>query len=191
MIWNRRNSLHFGRPVHPLASLYAMARNYLHKFLVAQELEPMLPLPPILQQWRPPKVDDYKVNFNALAFKASNLASIEVIIRDWRGEAIAALSMPIPLSYNVNELEALACHTAVQFAGEIGLRKVIFEGYSSVVINALSQGSGGFASYGNIIEDILFLAADFQFLFFFVISVMLKEFVTLWPMLLLKRPKTC
>lgn len=151
----------------------------------------MLPLPPILQQWRPPKVDDYKVNFNALAFKASNLASIEVIIRDWRGEAIAALSMPIPLSYNVNELEALACHTAVQFAGEIGLRKVIFEGYSSVVINALSQGSGGFASYGNIIEDILFLAADFQFLFFFVISVMLKEFVTLWPMLLLKRPKTC
>lgn len=167
MIWNRRNSLHFGRPVHPLASLYAMASNYLHKFLVAQELEPMLPLPPILQQWRPPKVDDYKVNFDALAFKASNLACIEVIIRDWRGEAIAALSMPIPLSYNVNELEALACHTAVQFAGEIGLRKVIFEGYSSVVINALSQGSGGFASYGNIIEDILFLAADFQFLFIF------------------------
>ncbi|XP_075669971.1 uncharacterized protein LOC142639714 [Castanea sativa] len=122
----------------------------------------MLPLPPILQQWRPPEADHYKVNFDALAFKASNLAGIEVIIRDWRGEAIAALSMPIPLSYNVNELEALACHKAVQFAGEIGLRKVIFEADSSVVINALSQGSGGFASYGNIIEDILFLAADFQ-----------------------------
>ena len=32
-----------------------------------------------------------------------------------------------------------------------------------MLINALSQGSGGFASYGNIIEDILFLAADFHF----------------------------
>ncbi|KAK9997017.1 hypothetical protein SO802_021703 [Lithocarpus litseifolius] len=71
--------------------------------------------------------------------------------------------MPIPLSHNVNELKALACRRVVQFACEIGLRKVIFEGDSSVVINALSQGSGCSASYGNIIEDILFFVADFQF----------------------------
>ena len=74
--------------------------------------------------------------------------------------------MPNPLSYNVNELKALACRRAVQFVGEIEHQKVIFKGDSSVLINALSQGSGGFASYGNIIEDILFLAADFQFFYF-------------------------
>ena len=74
--------------------------------------------------------------------------------------------MPSPLSYNVNELKALACRKAVQFVGEIEHQKVIFEGDSSVLINALSQGSSGFASYGNIIEDILFLAADFLFFFF-------------------------
>ena len=99
--------------------------------------------------------------------------------------------MPNPLSYNVNELKALACRRAVQFVGEIEHQKVIFKGDSSVLINALSQGSGGFASYGNIIEDILFLAADFLFSFFSFFLVMLKEFVMLWPMLLLKRPKTC
>ncbi|KAK9987431.1 hypothetical protein SO802_032382 [Lithocarpus litseifolius] len=84
-----------------------------------------------------------------------------VIVRDWRGEAIAALSIPTPLSHNVNEWEALACRRAVQFVGEIGLSKVIFEGDLSVVINALSQGHGCSASSGNIIEDILFLVADF------------------------------
>ena len=129
LIWNWRNSLHFGRPVHPLASLYAMAGNYLHEFLAAQELEPVLPLPPVLQQWRTPEAYHYKVNFDALAFKASNLASIEVIIRDWRGEAIPALSMPSPLSYNVNELEALACRRAVQFAGEIDLSESYLWGW--------------------------------------------------------------
>ena len=32
-----------------------------------------------------------------------------------------------------------------------------------MVINALSQGLGCFSSYGNVIDDILVLAADFQF----------------------------
>ena len=115
------------------------------------------------------------------------MAGIGVIIRDWHGEAIATLSLPIPLSHNVNELEALACRRGVQFAGEIGFRKVIFEGDSSVVINALSQGSGGFASYGNTLR----ISSSLLLISSFFISVMLKEFVMLWPMLLLKTPKTC
>ena len=95
------------------------------------------------------------------------MAGIGVIIRDWHGEAIATLSLPIPLSHNVNELEALACRRGVQFAGEIGFRKVIFEGDSSVVINALSQGSGGFASYGNTLRISSSLLLISSFFFFF------------------------
>ena len=95
LIWNRRNSLHFGWLVHPLSSLCAMAGNHLHEFLAAQDLEPDLPLPPVLWQWHPPKANQYKVNFDASVFKEPNLVGIGVIIRDWRGEAIAALSMPI------------------------------------------------------------------------------------------------
>jgi len=125
-----------------------------------------------------------------------NLAGIGVIVHDWRGEVIGALSMPIPLTQTVNELEALACRRAVRFASELGLRKVIFEGDSSMVINALSQGSSCFSSYGNIVDDLIFLVADFQFFefyhFFFLFdeTIMLKYFVMLWLMFLLKRPKT-
>ena len=136
------------------------------------------------------------MNFNATVFKLLNLAGIEVIVHDWRGEVIGALSMPIPLTQTVNELEALASRRAVRFASELGLRKVIFEGDLSMVINALSQGSGCFSSYVNIIDDIIFLVADFQFFefyhfFFSDETIMLKYFVMLWLMFLLKRPKTC
>ena len=71
--------------------------------------------------------------------------------------------MPISFTQSVNEVEAIACHKAVQFAKELGLQKVTFEGDSSVVIDALSQGPGCLSLYGNVIDDILVLAADFQF----------------------------
>jgi len=76
---------------------------------------------------------------------------------------IEALSMPISLTQSVNEVEAIACRKAVQFAKELGLQKVTFEGDSSVMINALSQGPGCLSSYEKVIDDILILAANFQF----------------------------
>ena len=70
--------------------------------------------------------------------------------------------MPISLSQIVNEMEVMACQKAVQFAKDLGLQKVVIEGDSLVVINALSQGLGCLSSYGNVIDDILVLADDFQ-----------------------------
>ena len=61
-----------------------------------------------------------------------------MIIRDWRGEAIGALSMSVPATQSIVELEALACHRAVQFAVELGLQDVVFEGDSLQVIQAIS-----------------------------------------------------
>ena len=45
-------------------------------------------------------------------------------------------------------MEALVCPKAVEFAVEIGLQRVIFEGDSTMVINALNHGSVGFSSHG-------------------------------------------
>ncbi|XP_075663115.1 uncharacterized protein LOC142632627 [Castanea sativa] len=85
-----------------------------------------------------------------------------VIIRDWRGEAIGALSMSVPAAQTVAELEALACRRAVQFAVELGLQDVVFEGYSLQVIQAISQDSSDFLPYGHIIEDIRIHLAAFS-----------------------------
>ena len=78
------------------------------------------------------------------------------------GEAVGALSMFIPPSHSVADMEALACQRAVQFVVDIGLQRVIFGGDLTMVISALNQGDAEFASYGNITEDIRCKAANFQ-----------------------------
>ncbi|KAL0002258.1 hypothetical protein SO802_016039 [Lithocarpus litseifolius] len=92
---------------------------------------------------------------------------IGVIIRDWEGNSFRALTMTIPLSHSVVELEALACRRAAQFALEIGLREVIFEGDSALVIQAILTGSGYQSAYGNMIDDICCQAAALQFSIFY------------------------
>ena len=58
------------------------------------------------------------------------------------------------LTHSVAEMEALACRKAVKFAVEHGVQRVIFEGDSAMVINALNQNNAGLSSYGVVIEDI-------------------------------------
>ena len=70
--------------------------------------------------------------------------------------------MRIPLPHSVATAEALACRRAVQFAAEIGLHEVTFEGDAAVVINAITAGATEHSSYGHIIEDILAQAATFS-----------------------------
>ena len=50
----------------------------------------------------------------------------------------------------------------MHFAREIGLRRVIFEGDSALVINAISQGNEVSSAYGNIIDDIRYSVAAFE-----------------------------
>ena len=77
-----------------------------------------------------------------------------MIVRDWRGEAIRALSTSVPAAQTVVELEALACCRTVLFAVELGLQDVVFEGDSLQVIQALNLDSTDHLTYGYILEDI-------------------------------------
>ena len=64
------------------------------------------------------------------------------------------------------ELKPLACLRAVQFATEIGLQEVIFEGDAEVLIKMLQQNEFKFVPYGQIFEDINFsFSVKFSFLF--------------------------
>ena len=82
------------------------------------------------------------------------MAGIGVVVRDWRGEFVGALSSSMPLSDAIADMEALACRKSVEFAIEIGLQKVVFEGDSAMVITALNHNSARLSSYGVIMEGI-------------------------------------
>ena len=59
-------------------------------------------------------------------------------------------------------MEALACLRAVQFAADLGLQRVIFEGDSTTIISAVSHGSSVMVSFGNIIDDVRHLLPRFS-----------------------------
>ena len=139
-----------------------MAGNLLQDFLAAQQIEPVIPPPPTLQHWTKPDLHYHKVNFNAAVFREAHLAGIGVIVRDWRGEFVGALSSPMSLTHLVAEMEALACRKTIEFTAEIGVQRVIFEGDLTMVINALNQNNAGLSSYGVVIEDIRIQALVFE-----------------------------
>ena len=146
------------------------AGSYLQEFLQAQTEEPVPPRPPPMQQWRPSDLHCLKINFDAAVFCRSSLAGIGVVVCNNAGEVEGALSSSIPMAQSVADLEALACLKAVQFALELGITRVVFEGDSAVVINALLHGAGAFAGFGNILDDIRMLSAVFHFVHFVFVN---------------------
>ena len=129
--------------------------------MALQDKESALPSSPSEQRWCPPSADVCKVNFDAAVFRSSNSAGLGVVMCDSNSAVIGALSVPTFLGSSVAELEALACLRAMQFALDIGLTRVIFEGDSATVINALRQGLGELTCYGNVLDDIRAHVSDF------------------------------
>ena len=161
MLWTRRNMLCHGRLTRPLNQTFAEAGRLLRDFLEAHDKDPttVLTPAPIQAKWTALAQTRFKTNFDATLFKHNDTADLGVIIHDVNGAVIGALSMRIPLPHSVATVEALACRRAVQFAAEIGLHEVTFEGDAAVVINAITNGATEHSSYGHIVEDILAHAA--------------------------------
>lgn len=61
-------------------------------------------------------MDFYKANFNAALFDNCNLAGLGVVIRDYNGNIIGALSQKIALPQSVEHAKALAASQAVTLA---------------------------------------------------------------------------
>ena len=88
-------------------------------------------------KWQPLMDGIYKMNYDGTVFTESGEAGIGVIVRDARGEVIAALAKKILYSGLVEVLEVLAARRAAKFAMELGLSSSILEGDSEVVYRAL------------------------------------------------------
>ena len=171
LLWNQRNSIHFRRPTRPLNQIFTEAARLLQDFLDAHDDAPVIVRNSVQPKWSVPTLPRYKANFDGALFKSTNSAGLgvvirdtnSVVIRDTNSVVIGALSARVPLPQSVAMVEALACRRAVQFAVEIGLHDVIFEGDAAVVINAISKGLANQSLYGHLVDDILGLASHLRF----------------------------
>ena len=60
----------------------------------------------------------------------------------------------------MDDVEAMACRRAIEFAIENGLQQALFEGDSATVINYIQAGPPCLASFGHIIEDAINLTSN-------------------------------
>ena len=101
-----------------------------------------------------------KVNFDGAVFQDTYHVGIRVVIRDFEGKVLNALSERTKLPPTVDDVEAMACRRANEFAIENGLQQALFEGDSATVINYIQAGPPCLASFGHIIEDAINLTSN-------------------------------
>nr|XP_023926393.1 uncharacterized protein LOC112037808 [Quercus suber] len=107
----------------------------------------------------PPNV--YKINYDGAVSLSSNCSGIGVVIRNNVGLVVTSHEQRFCQAYKPVEIEAMAATRAIEFAGEIGVDRIMVEGDSSTVTKALSTKNPALASYGLLIEDASVLERNF------------------------------
>ena len=112
--------------------------------------------------WQPPPQSEYKLNFDATTFSGLDRLGYGAIIRNDKGEVMAAMTTNGSKVSTSDEVELFACQRAIEFAVDVGFSRLIIEGDSSNVIQAISSPLENFSLFGNVVNDIRHLIWGLQ-----------------------------
>ncbi|KAK1559355.1 hypothetical protein Q3G72_013572 [Acer saccharum] len=122
--------------------------------------------PAFLPSWKPPKLGEFKINYDASYRLRSGKAGVGIIIQEYKGIAIATRSSPVLGCSSVEMLEAQACLEGLQLAIDIGISGVVIESDDAGVIQLLSNQIVPRTEMGAIIRNSLALGASMNLLSF-------------------------
>ena len=103
-----------------------------------------------------------KLNFDAALFSALNSSGFGAIIRNEKGEVMAAMAAKGPEVSSSEEAELLACRKSIEFAVDAGFSELVIEGDNSFIMKAISAMQEDFSLLGNVIGDIHHLVRNLQ-----------------------------
>ena len=106
------------------------------------------------QRWQPPPSSMYKLNFDAAVFNGIQCSGFRAIIRNFTSEVMAAMSVKGPSVSCSEEVKALACRKAIEFAVELGFTNMIIMGDNATVMKVVASSSSDFSLLGHVYEDI-------------------------------------
>ena len=112
--------------------------------------------------WQPPPQSEYKLNFDATTFSGLDRLGYGAIIRNDKGEVMAAMTTNGSKVSTSDEVELFACQRAIEFVVDAGFSRLIIEGDSSNVIQAISSPLENFSLFGNVVNDIRHLIWGLQ-----------------------------
>ena len=86
---------------------------------------------PCRDSWKPPPSSVYKLNFNVAMFSGLDRTGFGAVIRNDKGEVMAAMLAKGPLVFCIEEAELLACRKVIEFSTDASFSEFIFEGDNS------------------------------------------------------------
>ena len=101
--------------------------------------------------WKPSPHLVYKINFDASVFSSLDKSGFGAVIRNDKGEVMAAKG---PAVFCSEEAEFLACRKAIEFAMDVGFSEFIIEGDNGIVMHAISSLNANQSLSGNVVGDI-------------------------------------
>ena len=112
--------------------------------------------------WQPPPPSVFKLNFDAALFSTLNNFGFGAIIRNEKGEVMAAMVAKGPEVFCIEEAELLECRKAIEFVVDAGFSKLVIERDNSSVMKAISAMQVDHSMLGNVIGDIHHLIGNLQ-----------------------------
>lgn len=140
--------------LHQLAEVSCTTLNDFHSKVLDTEIQVQHRSQRAQQPWMPPPANLVKINFDNAVFSKENISGIGVVVRDENGLVLGSCSKRLPQAYSAMEVEAMAAATALVFANDIVVRRVILEGDSLAVINALREGEQPLSPTGLLLKDV-------------------------------------
>ncbi|KAK9993463.1 hypothetical protein SO802_023166 [Lithocarpus litseifolius] len=155
LIWSQCNCLLHGGKMKIPTCLNKRAEECIEDFKKAQnQLNIQSRQQPSGEEWRPPPLEAYKLNFDATLFSDLGRTGYGAIVRNEKGEVMAAMTASGPDVHTSDEAELLAYRRAIKFAVDAGFSRLVIKGDNSNAIQAISSSEENTSLYGNVVEDI-------------------------------------
>ncbi|KAF5451924.1 hypothetical protein F2P56_026978 [Juglans regia] len=89
--------------------------------------------------WHPPETDWLKINWDVAVRGRSHKIGVGIVVRDFEGNLLVLCLQPLQFCSQATMAEARGLISAVKLCKEFSLQKVVFEGDSLQVVNAVKK----------------------------------------------------
>ena len=116
---------------------------------------------PASSRWSPPPPRIFKVNVDGASSEQEGSSSVGVVIRDFNGQVVAALCLPLQSYFSAKLSEVFDLEQGVLFAQELQLPRIIIESDALIVIQAVNNKATG-SIFGHLIQGIHQVCESFE-----------------------------
>lgn len=109
--------------------------------------------PDCVKKWRAPSQGWYKANWDVAIDKSHGQVGIGVVIREEKGQVIAAMSKTRMSLLEPTTGEAYAAYHAACLCKDVGVQNILLEGDAKQIVEAINSHTRTWSHFGHLISD--------------------------------------